>query len=69
MCAITKKVRRYEVGRDDQGLNISTFAYGVGTIHVCSMQYTKVDLASLACVDMVSGTWIPKGRAWVTWMM
>jgi hypothetical protein len=69
MCAITKKVRHYEVGRDDRGLNISTFTYGVGSIHVRSMQYTKVDLASLACVDMVSGTRRPKGRAWVTWMM
>jgi hypothetical protein len=56
MCAITKKVRHYEVGHDDRGLNISTFTYGVGSIHVRSMQYTKVDLASLACVDMVSGT-------------
>jgi hypothetical protein len=30
MCANTKKDRRYEVGRDDLGLDISMFAYGVG---------------------------------------
>jgi hypothetical protein len=69
MCAITRKVRRYEAGRDDRGLDISKFAYGVGTSHVCAMQYTKVVLVSLACVDMASGTQRPKGQAWVTWMM
>jgi hypothetical protein len=26
----------------------------VGTRHVCATQYTKVDLASLPCVDMAS---------------
>jgi hypothetical protein len=48
MCAITKKVLCYEAGRDDRGLDISKFAYGVGTSHVCVTQYTKVVLASLA---------------------
>jgi hypothetical protein len=51
-CAITKKVLRYEVGYDNWGLYIFTFTYGVGTSHVCATQYTKVDLASLAFVDM-----------------
>jgi hypothetical protein len=69
MCAITKKALRYEAGRDDRGLDISKFTYGVGTSHVCSMQYTKVVLESLACVDMASGIRRPKGRAWVTWMV
>jgi hypothetical protein len=54
MCAITKKVLWYEAGHDNRGLYISMFTYGVGTIHVCTTQYTKVDLASLACVDMAS---------------
>jgi hypothetical protein len=62
MCAITKKVCRYEAGRDDQGLNISAFGYGVGN------KPYKVDLASLACVDMASGTQRSKGRAWVMHM-
>jgi hypothetical protein len=53
-CAITKKVLRYEAGRDDWGLDISMFTYGVGTSYVCATQYTKVDLASLARVDMAS---------------
>jgi hypothetical protein len=51
-CAITKKDFRYEADHDDRGLDISKFTYGVGTSHVCATQYTKVDLASLACVDM-----------------
>jgi hypothetical protein len=51
---------RYEAGRDDQGLDISKFTYGVGTSHVCAMQYIKVVLASLACVDIASGTRRPK---------
>jgi hypothetical protein len=54
MCAVTKKVLRYEAGYNDRGLDISTFTYGVGTSHVCATQYTKVDLAILACVDMAS---------------
>jgi hypothetical protein len=52
MCAITKKVLRYEAGRYDKGLDISKFTYGVGTSHVCATQYIKVVLASLECVDM-----------------
>jgi hypothetical protein len=54
MCAITKKVLRYEAGYNDRGLDISTFTYGVGTSHVCAMEYTKVDLAILACVLLIS---------------
>jgi hypothetical protein len=69
MCAITTKVLRYEAGHDDRGLDISKFTYGVGTSHVCAAQYTKVVLASLACVDMASGTRRSKDRARVTWMM
>jgi hypothetical protein len=42
------------VGRDDRGLDISIFIYGVGTSHICAKQNTKVVLASLACVDMAS---------------
>jgi hypothetical protein len=53
-CAITKKDLRYEAGHDDRGLDISKFTYGVCTSHVCATQYTKVDLASLTCVDMAS---------------
>jgi hypothetical protein len=53
-CAITKKDLCYEADRDDRGLDISKFTYGVGRSHVCATQYTKVNLASLACVDMVS---------------
>jgi hypothetical protein len=59
MCAITKKALRYEADRDDQGLDISKFTYGVGTSHVCATQYTKVVLASLACVYMDSGKRTP----------
>jgi hypothetical protein len=62
-CAITKKVLRYEADRDNRGLDISKFVYGVGTSHVCTTQYTKVVLASLECVYMTSGTRRPKGRA------
>jgi hypothetical protein len=53
-CAITKKDLCYEAGCDDRGLDISKCACGVGTSHVCVTQYTKVNLASLACVDMAS---------------
>jgi hypothetical protein len=40
------KVLSYEAGRDDRGLDISKFAYGVGTSNVCATQYTKVKLES-----------------------
>jgi hypothetical protein len=53
-CAITKKDLCYEAGCDDRGLDKSKFTCGVGTRYVCATQYTKVDLASLACVDMAS---------------
>jgi hypothetical protein len=69
MCAITTKVLQYEDGHDYREIDISKFAYGVGTSHVCATQYTKVSLASLECVDMASGTWRSKDRAQVTWTM
>jgi hypothetical protein len=59
------KYLSYEAGRDDRVIDISKFTYGVGTSHVCVMQYTKFNLASLACVDMASKHGISKGRAWV----
>jgi hypothetical protein len=53
-CAITKKDLCFEADHDDRGLYISKFTYSVGTSHVCARQYTEVNLASLACVDMAS---------------
>jgi hypothetical protein len=53
--AMAKKVLNYESGRDDHGLDIEKFAYGVGTSHICAAHtLIKVALASLACVDMAS---------------
>jgi hypothetical protein len=53
-CAITKKDLCYEDGYDDRELDIFKFTYSMGTSHVCAMQYNKVELASLACVEMAS---------------
>jgi hypothetical protein len=65
-CAITNKDLCYEAGSDDRGLQISKFTYSMGTSHVCVMQYTKVNLASLAYVDMASEHGRPKGQACIT---
>ena len=52
MCT-TKKVLRYEAGRDDRVLDISAFAYG-GWKPCIHSENIKVTLASLACTDMAS---------------
>jgi hypothetical protein len=64
-CAITNKDLRHEADRDDRGLDISKFTYGMDTSHVCATQYIKVNLASLAYVDMALEHGGPKGQAWV----
>jgi hypothetical protein len=45
MCANTKKVLRPEAKRDDQGLDISMFAYGVGyKPYMCHSERIKLEI-------------------------
>ena len=71
----TKKVRRYVTRRDDRVPYLRSHTVGITSLSCVDMaswiqaEYIKVWLASLACTDMALWHRVPKGQAWVTWMM